>query len=152
MRRVKLSVYVAAAIGIGVAATVFAQPGGTGGVRYLPSDKVQATFAKGGPLLQTSTYKVLASRRDADGRPEVHARDTDIFYFLEGTATLVTGGKVVGGKQTAPDEILGESIEGGSEQPVTKGDIVTIDAGVPHVFKNVKAPFLYYTVKVTAPK
>jgi mannose-6-phosphate isomerase-like protein (cupin superfamily) len=137
---------------LGLGAMVFAQTGSAPAVQFLPSAKVQGAFAKGGTLIETDTYKVLASRRDADGQAEIHARDTDIFYFLEGTATLVTGGKLVNGKQTAPDEERGESVDGGKEQPVAKGDVVTIPRGVPHVFKSVKGPFLYYTVKVTAPK
>jgi mannose-6-phosphate isomerase-like protein (cupin superfamily) len=121
-------------------------------VQYLPSEKVQAAFVKGGTLLETDTYKVLASRRDRDGQAEVHARDTDIFYVLEGTATLVTGGKVVNAKSSAPDEERGDSIAGGDERPLAKGDIVTIPRGMPHLLKDVKATFLYYTVKITAPK
>ena len=84
------------------------------GVRYLPNDQVQAAFAKGAPMIETDTYKVLASRRDRDGQAEVHARDTDIMYVLEGTATLVTGGQVVNGKATAADEQRGDSITGGN--------------------------------------
>ena len=150
MRTSRSRIVVALTLALGAAA-VFAQTT-TAPVQHVPSDKVQAMFAKGGTLVETDTYKVMASRRDGDGQPEVHARDTDIFYFLEGTATLVTGGTVVNGKETAPGETRGDSIQGGTEQPVAKGDVVTIARGVPHVFKNVKAPFLYYTVKVTAPK
>ena len=122
------------------------------GVRYLQNDQVQAAFAKGAPMIETDTYKVLASRRDRDGQAEVHARDTDIMYVLEGTATLVTGGQVVNGKATAADEQRGDSITGGNSRPLVKGDVVVIPKGVPHLFKDVKPPFLYYTLKVTAPK
>lgn len=31
---------------------------------------------------------------------------------------------------------------------ITKGDVVVIPNGTPHWFKEVKAPFLYYVVKV----
>jgi hypothetical protein len=44
---------------------------------------------------------------------EVHTCDTDIIYVLTGTATLVTGGTVVGGGETAPEEIRGTSVDGG---------------------------------------
>lgn len=120
-------------------------------VVYLAADKVSAAFAKGAPVIETGTYKVLAGRRDRDGQAEVHARDTDIMYVLEGTATLVTGGQVVGGKSTAADEIRGDAITGGDPRPLVKGDVVIVPNGVPHVFKDVKAPFLYYVVKVTRP-
>src|SRR5687767_9875942 len=64
-------------------------------VTYIPSARVSAAFAKGEPLLETSSYKVHASLREASGKAEVHLRDTDIIYVLEGTATIVTGGTVV---------------------------------------------------------
>ena len=120
------------------------------GVVYLPAAKVTEAFAKGTLLVQTTAYKVLAGRREQDGQAEVHARDTDTIYVLEGTATLVTGGQVVNGKTTATDEQRGDSIAGGDAQPVAKGDVVIIPKGVPHLFKDVKPPFLYYVVKVTA--
>ena len=70
-------------------------------------------FVKGRPLLETGAYKVHASRRDGPGTAEVHGRDTDIFYVLEGTATLVTGGRTVDGKTTAPDEIRAPASKAG---------------------------------------
>ena len=108
-------------------------------------------FVKGRPLIETGAYKVHASRRDGPGTAEVHGRDTDIFYVLEGTATLVTGGRTVDGKTTAPDEIRAPRLEGGTTRTLAKGDIVIVPNGVPHWFRDVQAPFLYYTVKVTGP-
>lgn len=119
---------------------------------YVTSARVSAAFAKGMPLIETDTFKVHASRRDRDGQAEVHVRDTDIVYVLEGTATLVTGGTVMKGATTATDELRGESISGGESRTVGKGDVVVVPNGVPHLFKDVKGPFLYYVVKVTAPR
>jgi glc operon protein GlcG len=122
-----------------------------GSVTYFPADQVNAAFAKGAPVVQTGTYKVFAGRRDKDGQAEVHARDTDVMYVLEGAATLVTGGQVVNGKSTATDEVRGDSITGGDLHPLVKGDVIIVPNGIPHLFKDVKAPFLYYVVKVTSP-
>jgi uncharacterized protein GlcG (DUF336 family) len=115
---------------------------------YLASDAVVAAFAKGQPLLETSGYKIHASRRDAPGQAEVHVRDTDILYVLDGGATLVTGGKVVGGRSVAADEIRGASIEGGETRRLAKGDVLVVPNGTPHWFQAVNGPFLYYVVKV----
>jgi uncharacterized protein GlcG (DUF336 family)/mannose-6-phosphate isomerase-like protein (cupin superfamily) len=122
------------------------------GVVYVAADNVTAGFAKGMPLLETAAYKVHASRRERDGQAEVHTRDTDILYVVEGTATLVTGGQVVNAKTTGLDELRGDSISGGETRSLVKGDLVIVPKGVPHRFKDVKAPFLYYVVKVTAAK
>jgi glc operon protein GlcG len=121
------------------------------GVILIDGATTRDAFVKGRPLIETGAYKVHASRRDAPGIAELHARDTDILYVLDGTATLVTGGRAVDGKTTAPDEIRGARIEGGTTRALAKGDVVIIPSGVPHWFRDVQAPFLYYTVKVTGP-
>jgi uncharacterized protein GlcG (DUF336 family)/mannose-6-phosphate isomerase-like protein (cupin superfamily) len=144
----------AAAIGTPSSAPVAttATAAASDGVVYFPAEKVTAGFAKGMPLLETAAYKVHASRRERDGQAEVHTRDTDILYVLDGTATLVTGGQVVNGKTIATDELRGDSISGGETRSLVKGDVVIVPNGVPHLFKDVTAPFLYYVVKVTAAK
>lgn len=119
-------------------------------VTYFESKKVSDAFKAGMPLLETSHYKVHASHRDKTGMVEVHAKDTDIIYVLEGTATIVTGGTMVGGQTTAPDEIRGTSIDGGETRKLVKGDVFIIPNGVPHWFKVVTNPFNYYVVKVVA--
>ena len=54
-------------------------------------------------------YMVHASRREAPGMAEIHTKDADIVYVLDGTATLVTGGTAVDLKTTGPDEFRGQS-------------------------------------------
>jgi len=122
----------------------------TAAVTYLKSDAVAAAFAKGAPLLEVEAYKVHASRREAPGMAEIHLADTDIVYMLEGSATLVTGGTVVDGKTTAAGEIRGASIQGGENRRLVKGDVMIVPNGVPHWFKEVEGPVLYYVVKVTS--
>jgi glc operon protein GlcG len=117
-------------------------------VTYFDNGKVTAAFAKGMPLTEVRGYKVHASRRTEPGVAEVHTKDTDIIYVLEGSATLVTGGTVVEGKTTAPDEIRGKEISGGETRNINPGDVIIVPAGVPHWFKDVKGPVLYYVVKV----
>jgi mannose-6-phosphate isomerase-like protein (cupin superfamily) len=117
---------------------------------FIPAARVTAAFAKGQPLVETESYKVHASLREQPGQAEVHVRDTDIIYVLEGTATIVTGGTVVDGSTTAPDEIRGSSIRGGTEQQLARGDVFIVPNGVPHWFTRVEAPFRYYVVKSTS--
>jgi mannose-6-phosphate isomerase-like protein (cupin superfamily) len=117
---------------------------------FFPAAQVNAAFAKGGPLLETNSYKILAARREAPGQAEVHAKDADVFYVVEGSATIVTGGEVVDGKTTAVDEVRGASIRGGTTQKLSKGDVLVIPKGVPHQFTEASAPFLYFVVKSTS--
>jgi mannose-6-phosphate isomerase-like protein (cupin superfamily) len=50
----------------------------------------------------------------------------------EGEVTMVYGGTVVDGKTTAPGEIRGASIRGGTEVKLGAGDMLHIPAKVPH--------------------
>ena len=79
---------------------------------------------------------------------EIHTRDTDIIYVLEGTATLVAGGTTIDAKTIEPEEIRGKESRGGESRVVTKGDVVIIPNGTPHWFKEVKGSINYYVVKV----
>jgi glc operon protein GlcG len=127
-----------------------ASQGTKGNVTYLPSAEVTAAFEKGRPLVEADGYKVHAARRDAPGIAEVHLRDTDIFYVVSGSATIMTGGEVVDGKTTAKDEIRGASLKGGRTQRLARGDIMIIPQGVPHQFVAAEPGFLYYVVKATS--
>ncbi len=119
-------------------------------VTYFPATQVNKAFEKGMPLLEIANYKVHASHRDAPGIVEVHTKDTDIIYMLEGTATLVTGGAVIGGTNIEAEEIRGNDIKGGESRTITKGDVIIVPHGTPHWFKEVKGPLNYYVVKVRA--
>jgi hypothetical protein len=117
-------------------------------VTLIAEDQVKAAFAKGMPLIEVGDYKIHASRREGPGMAEIHTRDTDIAYVLQGSAILVTGGTAVGVKAIGPEELRGSAIRGGETRQLVPGEVVVIPNGVPHWFKEVKAPFLYYVVKV----
>ena len=76
-------------------------------------------------------YTMLAFR-SRDGGGEVHQNFADFFYIVDGHATLLTGGEVVDPKTTAPGEIRGTSVKGGTPQELKAGDVVHIPAGTPH--------------------
>jgi quercetin dioxygenase-like cupin family protein len=109
---------------------------------------VEGTFAKGGTLADEPSYKVMAATRTSGGEAELHARDTDIFHVLEGSATFVTGGTMIGAHEIAPAETRGSGLEGGVEQTLSAGDVMTIEPGVPHWFKTVNGRVRYFVVKV----
>lgn len=138
---------------LGLAALALIQPA-AGAVKrdviYLPTDTVKAAFEKGKPLVEVDNYKVHASRREGPGQVEVHTEDTDVIHVLAGTATVVTGGTLIGGTTTAPEEIRGTSIEKGQTRELRPGDVIIIPNGTPHWFKEVPAPMTYFVVKVRA--
>ena|SRR5579859_1723442 len=132
-----------------VLAAIAADKPSSSGVIQLDHDKVAAMFAGGGTLLATNNFKVMALRRTEPGEVEIHASDTDIFYVLEGSANFVTGGKAIEPRTTGPGETRAKSIDRGDERHLVKGDVIIIPNGVPHWFKEVSGPFLYYVVKVS---
>jgi glc operon protein GlcG len=118
-------------------------------VSFYDASEVRQAFAKGAVLFDKGErYMVHASRREGSGQAEVHAKDADIIYVLDGTATFVTGGTVVEPKTSAPDEVRGRQIQGGETRQLEKGDVVIVPAGTPHWFEKVPAAFTYYVVKV----
>jgi mannose-6-phosphate isomerase-like protein (cupin superfamily) len=105
----------------------------------------------GGPLVKASDLLVMGAHRAENGHVEVHDKETDVFYVVDGEATLVTGGKMLGGKITSPGQWLGDSIEGGEDHQMQKGDVIVIPAGIPHWFKSVPHTVSYFVVKVLKP-
>jgi uncharacterized protein GlcG (DUF336 family)/quercetin dioxygenase-like cupin family protein len=120
-------------------------------VSYWEKSKVDEAFSKGAVLFDGSdgrNYMVHASRREKPGQAEIHTKDADVIYVLQGKATFVTGGEALDAKATAPDELRGSSIRDGKTQQIARGDVIIVPHGVPHQFLEVTNPFLYYVVKV----
>ena len=143
----ELAIAGAAAIGMKMTSTGSLAPA----VQYWDQTQVKAAFAKGSVLFGGAgdrNYMVHASRRDSAGLAEVHAKDTDIIYVLDGAATVVTGGSVIEGKETAADEVRGKRIDNGERRKLAKGDVMIVPNGTPHWFQEVRGPFTYYVVKV----
>src|SRR5580693_3197089 len=99
---------------------------------FVDHDKVAAALKKGGPLVNAPDLLVSGSHRDKAGQVEVHDSETDVIYVIEGSATFVTGGTMVGGKVTKPGQHLGTSVDGGESHHLTKGDVIVVPAGTPH--------------------
>jgi len=127
----------------------FAQ--GTSNVTYVDHDKVAAAIANGGQLASGPDFAISMAKRTSAGQVEIHDKETDTFYVLDGEATFVTGGMMIGGRVSRPNQQLGTDIQGGQTHHLTKGDVITIPAGTPHWFKEVTKPITYYMVKVIRP-
>jgi hypothetical protein len=117
-------------------------------VTYVGHDKVTAALAKGGPMVTASNLIVQGGHRDKTGQVEVHEKETDVIYVQDGEATFITGGKMIGGKLTKPGQYLGTEIQGGETHHLTKCDVIVVQAGTPHWFKEVPGTISYFVVKV----
>ena len=121
---------------------------GASDVTYVGHDKVNAALAKGGPLVVAKDLLVQGSHRDKAGQVEVHDKETDVIHVIDGEATFMTGGTMIGGKSTKPGQSVGTDIKGGQTHHLTKGDVIVVPAGTPHWFKEVPHSVSYYVVKV----
>ena len=63
----------------------------------------------------------------------------------DGTATLVTGGKLVEGTKDG-DNWRGKSIEGGKAQKMSKGDFMLVPAGSPHWFTDINGQITEFSL------
>jgi mannose-6-phosphate isomerase-like protein (cupin superfamily) len=119
-------------------------------VTYVPHDKVTSTMAKGGQIINDHGLIVIAQRRGA-GEVEVHEKTNHVFIIVEGEATFVTGGTLVGAKDTAPGQKRAPNVQGGEVHHLTKGDVITIPAKTPHWFKDVPSKTIAYYAINTEP-
>jgi mannose-6-phosphate isomerase-like protein (cupin superfamily) len=120
---------------------------------YVDSQRVLDNFDKknANPLIPGDAYNVQTNKRTANGNIEIHEKETDIFYIIDGSATIVVGGTAVEPRQTRPGQMTARDIQGGANYNLKKGDVLVIPAGTPHWFKQVNGSINYLTVKSIRP-
>jgi mannose-6-phosphate isomerase-like protein (cupin superfamily) len=90
-------------------------------------------------VMEGGVYSINVRIVKEGDAPLVHAKSVDTWVVQAGTATAVTGGKLLDIKQRpGVDDASGSSISGGIEQPLKAGDVLFIPPGVPHGFKDIK--------------
>ena len=95
----------------------------------------------------------MVQRTNADQNALIHDKIDEIYYILEGGGMLITGGSLVGAKQTAQSPTIGpgwsgSSIQGGQSKRVTAGDVMIIPAGTPHMFSQLDGTIRYLVYRV----
>jgi mannose-6-phosphate isomerase-like protein (cupin superfamily) len=103
--------------------------------KFIGHDTV-AGCSKAGSFANTPAYTVTCSNRTGPGVVEIHTKETDVIYVLDGSATFVTRGK---------------DIQGGEAHHLVKGDVIVVPAGIPHWFKEVPSSVSYFVVKSVKP-
>lgn len=135
----KWATFALAAVALGVSAA--AQSGGKADL--FAADQIKAKIAElsaqaaasgssGVTLADYGSHKAQISVRTASGGAEIHAHFDDVMIVQQGSATLITGGSLVDPKSNPDGESKGTSIQGGKSQTIGAGDIITVNAGVPH--------------------
>jgi mannose-6-phosphate isomerase-like protein (cupin superfamily) len=91
----------------------------------------------------------MVAHREGSGQAELHEKQADVLFISSGEVTMVYGGTVIDGKTTAPGEIRGSGITGGTEVKLGPGDVLHIPAKIPHQMKLAAgAEVTYFVTKV----
>ena len=151
-------------VGTLVAGVSWAQPPGSQAIKTFSSSADVAALAakakserkEGQPvvaerILQLSPYSANLEYRASVGPAAVHEREAEIFYVIDGSATLVTGGKLVKESRTNPENLTGTGIEGGTPQAVAKGDFVIVPENTPHWFSAINGTITLMSLHVPRP-
>jgi mannose-6-phosphate isomerase-like protein (cupin superfamily) len=104
------------------------------------------------PIASLAPYNVSLEYRPGTSPAAVHEKDAELMYVLEGSGSIVTGGKLVDEKRTNAANLNGPSITGGKSQAVAKGDLLIVPENTPHqVIPGGGAPIVLMTLHVPHP-
>jgi len=143
------------------AVTAWAQASGSGPTKtYSSADEVQALIAKAiaehkegqatvvERILELAPYRANLEYRTSVGPAAIHEKDAELFFVIDGAATLTTGGELIDGKHTNADNIFGTGIKGGTSQHLAKGDFVIVPENTPHWFSAIDGRISLLTLHV----
>lgn len=100
-------------------------------------------------LSNYGNHLTMIAHREANGLAELHVHTVDVFVVESGEGTLVVGGTIPDSKTTAPGEVRGPNVEGGSKHAIAAGDVVHIPANTPHqLLLDAGKQITYFVVKV----
>ena len=116
-------------------------------INALPRDRVSDRPIR--VVEVTGDYRVgvygVFRPKDVPGGANLHqVNTTEIYYMVEGVATLVTGGALTD-LTPAPSgtSLRGSGIEGGVSRRITKGDVVIIPGYTPHWWSELETDIEY---------
>jgi mannose-6-phosphate isomerase-like protein (cupin superfamily) len=102
----------------------------------LPTDRPNAVAR----VFTLDPYNIGVEQRQpvAQGAA-AHADRAELFYVINGSGTMLTGGTISDGKQSGANT-QGTTITGGTRIAFSPGDFIMVPSGVPHQFVDLKAP------------
>jgi len=95
------------------------------------------------PVSIEGRHRINIVRRTKAAGAVAHEGAMELHHIVSGSGTLVTGGTIVrptGGSGVA-------SIENGVSRKVGPGDVVLVQAGEPHWYKDLTGPITYLEVR-----
>jgi mannose-6-phosphate isomerase-like protein (cupin superfamily) len=102
-------------------------------------------------MIQLAPYNVSLEYRAAVANAALHETEAELFYVVDGSATLVTGGKLTAESRTNAANLTGSGIEGGVSRRVAKGDFVMVPEGTPHWFSAIDGTVVLMSLHLPHP-
>jgi mannose-6-phosphate isomerase-like protein (cupin superfamily) len=100
----------------------------------LPTDRAAASVR----VFTLDPYSVAVEQRQPrEQGAAAHDDRAELFYVIEGSGTMLTGGKITDGKQSGTN-LQGTKIDGGTRINFNPGDFIMVPSGVPHQFVDLK--------------
>src|SRR5262252_4089966 len=112
-----------------------------------PDNKVSELIDSEGMQLRVA---VQHEKNRAGAAAELHDASDDVYYVLDGTATLVLGGKLDAPKEADPGEWRSPRIIDGKTIEIKKGDVIVVPRGTPHQRSTENKDFMMILIKVYA--
>src|SRR5438093_9849687 len=112
-----------------------------------PDNKTAELIDSAGMQLRVA---VQHERNKTGAAAELHDASDDVYYVLEGGATLVLGGKLAAPKELEPGEWRSPRIIDGKTFEITKGDLVIVPRGTPHQRATANKDFTMILIKIYA--
>src|SRR5690348_12250461 len=109
----------------------------------------QPTVAE--PMLELGSYDGHLEYRAAVGNAAVHEKEAEMFYVIDGSATMMTGGKLANEKRTDAANLSGTGIEGGDSRNIAKGDFILVPEKTPHWFSSINGVLVLFSMHVPRP-
>ncbi len=90
------------------------------------------------PILQLAPYNASLEYRSAVANAALHEKEAEMFYVIDGAATIVTGGTLTGETRTNAENRTGTGIANGMSRRIAKGDFVMVPENTPHWFSAIE--------------
>ena len=103
------------------------------------------------PILVLAPYRANLEYRTGVGPGAVHEREAELMYVIDGSGTIVIGGKLVEEKRTNAENLSGTSIEGGTSRTFAKGDFLIVPENTPHWFSSIDGVIVLFSMHVPRP-
>ena len=117
-------------------------------IATLPGDRAASSVR----VFSLAPYNVNVERRlPVPQGASLHEAQAELFYVIDGSATLLTGGKLMGEARNGTN-LSGKGIEGGTAQKFAKGDFLIVPSGIAHQFIDITAPITLMSIYLPNPK